>query len=55
MTIIDRNGERPVCDRWHKVRVKIRRGSVCEDCREVDRHEQAEVKELVDWARRYTA
>lgn len=32
MTIIDKNGERPVCDRCHRVRVKIRRGSVCVDC-----------------------
>lgn len=34
MTIIDRNGERPACDRCHKVRVKIRRGkTMCDDCR----------------------
>lgn len=38
MTIIDRNGERKVCDRCRRSKsVKFRIGSVCEACREMDR------------------
>jgi hypothetical protein len=33
MTVIDKFGERQACDRCHRVRVKIRRGAVCETCR----------------------
>lgn len=33
MTIIDKNGERSVCDRCHRVNVKFKRGDVCVDCR----------------------
>ena len=35
MTLIDQGGKRVrlVCDKCHRIRVKIRRGSVCEDCR----------------------
>ena len=51
MTIIDKSGERQACDRCHRVRVRIRRGTVCEACREFDRqaHERAMV--FVRWAR----
>jgi transposase-like protein len=38
MELIDRHGiVRPVCTRCHRVRVRIVRGTVCEDCREFDR------------------
>lgn len=36
MTLIDKSGERQACDRCHRVRVKIRRGAICVDCRHHD-------------------
>ena len=37
MTLIDKNGQRKACDRCHRVRVTIRRGAICEGCREQER------------------
>jgi hypothetical protein len=33
MELIDKSGVRQVCDRCHRVQVKISRGTVCDGCR----------------------
>ena len=49
MTVIDKYGERQACDRCHRVRVKIR-GTVCVDCRNIDKRTAAHAREMLDYA-----
>ena len=55
MQLIDSNGSRQVCDRCHRVRVKIKRGTVCESCREQDRAVQREMNKRWAWIQSYWA
>jgi hypothetical protein len=55
MLLIDQAGKRArkVCDRCHKVSNPIKRGSLCEPCRDADRKAHAKAMEFVNWAREY--